>query len=440
MLSTNDAFDKQVKHVLNEVHSEEIPPEFLTDLQERLNVLEKKRRKKALFWFFISTIFAAMYFTGVFTLQSNSLESSNQKQLKNNPSTIKSPSSIQSNSTPTPTLPTTSKKANQKSVVERKFKDEGTIQSIPRIQSKSVQAKVIPTKSISSSRVPLKDVVENQLNHVDSPDLNQPVNTMNSDVRNTNRLSFFKESVPMEMKDGTTNQSSTEFIANSTTNATYLEPNVLPKEKYKWEQTFGIYMGMSGVSSSITMMSNIPSSLNSNGPTLENVKKYTEIRNAQERNISSIDMSFRTSWSKNHFVVQTGIDYFEWGEQLKYDYNIVFDGINRYSYVSVPCYLGYRQKWKKIALGASIGSSIGCVIKQNGLYLQQNLTTIAEEKAKLFAKTGYVQLEFGYQLDTYRFVIAPTYRRSLNAIISSDYTENTYQSFGLQIGLIYQIK
>ena len=45
MLSTNDAFDREVKRKLEELRSEEIPLDFLEDLHIRLNAQEKKKKK-----------------------------------------------------------------------------------------------------------------------------------------------------------------------------------------------------------------------------------------------------------------------------------------------------------------------------------------------------------------------------------------------------------
>jgi hypothetical protein len=225
---------------------------------------------------------------------------------------------------------------------------------------------------------------------------------------------------------------------NSTSkNPVYPAPGILPIEKEKWVQTFGFFTGMSGIRSSIVIYDE-PG--NSALPPPGNIEKYASIRNAQERSTSSIDLSLRTSWMKHHFLIQTGVDYFEWGEQLQYDYNIVFDGINRYSYVSLPLYLGYHQSWKKVGLSASVGSSIGGVIKRDGLYIHPNLTTMTTEQASVWTTTGYFQLELSYLLDNYRFSIAPTYRKSLSTVIFSGYAVNKYDSFGLQMGISVILK
>jgi hypothetical protein len=96
--------------------------------------------------------------------------------------------------------------------------------------------------------------------------------------------------------------------------------------------------------------------------------------------------------------------------------------------------------WKKVGLSASVGSSIGGVIKKNGLYIHPNLTTIEVEQASDWTTTGYFQMELSYMKDNYRFSIAPTYRRSLTSVIFSGYTRNTYQSIGLQMGISVILK
>jgi hypothetical protein len=225
-------------------------------------------------------------------------------------------------------------------------------------------------------------------------------------------------------------------ISNSTkSNPAYPAPGSLPIEKEKWVQTFGFFTGLSGIRSSVKSYDSGGSSALV-GPT----EKYLSLRNAQERSTSSIDLSLRTSWMKNHFLIQTGVDYFEWGEQLQYDYNIVYDGVNRYSYVSLPLYLGYRHSWKNLELSASVGSSIGGVIKRDGYYLQQNLTTIAVEQASDWTLTGYLQFELSYLISNYRFSVAPTYRKALTSVIFSNQTVNSYDSFGLQMGISVILK
>jgi hypothetical protein len=141
---------------------------------------------------------------------------------------------------------------------------------------------------------------------------------------------------------------------------------------------------------------------------------------------------------KKHLVLQTGVDFFEWGEQIQYDYSFTFDGVNRYSYLSLPVYLGYRQASQSFEWGVNIGCSVGHVLQQKGRYIQPDLTTLASENARTWTATGLAQVELIYIFDRYRFTLAPTYRMSLGNVVNSTFTKNRYFSLGLQMGIAYQ--
>jgi hypothetical protein len=202
----------------------------------------------------------------------------------------------------------------------------------------------------------------------------------------------------------------------------------------KWTHSFGFYTGMSGVISSF--QTDDQAFLDVVGAS--NMLKYREIRSTQERSTSSIDLSLRYRMAKKHLVLQTGVDFFEWGEQIQYDYSFAFDGINRYSYLSLPVYIGYRQAFQSFEWSANIGCSVGHVLQQKGRYIQPDLVTLALENARTWSATGMAQLEFIYIFDRYRFSLAPTYRMSIGNVVNSTYTKNRYYSFGLQMGLAYQ--
>ncbi len=415
MLSTNDAFDREVKRKLEELRSEEIPLDFLEDLHIRLNAQEKKKKKKGLFWFFMSTLFAAILFLTFKFIQNNTIEKTE----------IPQNTSIQSSGNVF-VVQTKQKVTHQ--MVKLSAKNAQVYDE--KIMATPLQGKLKP--KTTSSKKPIRTSRK--------PSVNRVVHAQNTEIAPLEQLHF---STPISL---TSSHEMVNFpiipemaplindfqlkTKSTSSNPAYPEPGILPMEKEKWVQTFGLFMGMSGIVSSVDVKN-----LGTSGNVLPDLKKYAEIRNAQERSTSSIDLSLRTSWSKHHFLVQTGLDYFEWGEQLKYDYNLAYDGVNRYSYVSIPLYLGYRQTWNKVQLSASVGSSVGCVIKHDGYYLQSNLTTISVEQARPWTSTGYVQLELSYVKDNYRFSIAPTYRRSLTPVINSLYTTNTYQSIGLQMGI-----
>jgi hypothetical protein len=202
----------------------------------------------------------------------------------------------------------------------------------------------------------------------------------------------------------------------------------------KWSHSIGFFTGMSGVFSSFR--TDDPYLMLAVGT--PNVLKYREIRSTQERATSSIDLSLRYRMVKEHLVLQTGLDFFEWGEQIQYDYSFNYDGVNRYSYLSLPVYLGYRQAFHAFEWSANIGCSLGHVLQQKGRYIQPDLVSLALENARTWTATGMAQVEFIYIFDRYRFILAPTYRMSLGNVVNSTFTKNRYFSFGLQMGMAYQ--
>lgn len=58
MLANQEDFDRHVKRVLQEVKGEEVPLDFLVDIEQRLDQLEKKKKRRALLWFFIGVVLA----------------------------------------------------------------------------------------------------------------------------------------------------------------------------------------------------------------------------------------------------------------------------------------------------------------------------------------------------------------------------------------------
>lgn len=447
MLSNQEDFDRAVRRVMQEVKGEEIPLDFLVDIEQRLDQLEKKKKRRMFLWFFSGIVLASGLSFGL--LRENETTKSSVKIAHQNASTpsikptelvsfkgnrtiertkvqsvtvIEQPSATRTIPSVAPVTTTTNRLArkNQTDVIQRIRPQENSA-TVTR-QIATTKASQVNKRIINSNQKevpPVSETAKSTPTRMDerSYPISIPVTTI-------------PEIAPL-INDA-------QGISNSTTNnPAYPAPGSLPIEKEKWVQTFGFFTGMSGIRSSIVIYDE-PG--NSAFPPSGNIEKYAAIRNAQERSTSSIDLSLRTSWMKHHFLIQTGVDYFEWGEQLKYDYNIVFDGVNRYSYVSIPLYLGYHQSWKKVGLSASVGSSIGGVIKRDGLYIHPDLTTMTTEQASDWTTTGYFQLEFSYLLENYRFSIAPTYRKSLSTVIFSGYTVNKYDSFGLQMGISVILK
>ena len=59
MLANQEDFDRDVKRVLQEVNGEEIPLDFLVDIEQRLDQLEKKKKRRMFLWFFTGIVLAS---------------------------------------------------------------------------------------------------------------------------------------------------------------------------------------------------------------------------------------------------------------------------------------------------------------------------------------------------------------------------------------------
>ena len=424
MLSTNEVFDRDVKLVLSDVKGEEIPIDFMVDIEQRLDQLEKKKKRRVFAWFFAGIVLASGLTFGL----------------------------LRENGTSNHPSKTAPQKVTNQTTKTKVFKQIASPKENKSNQANTVQiaAKQLPgvIRNILSNS-PIKETVtrstggnQSDLMQTATPVENIATVQTQKAIIETNKdapvlLSNRKTEV-LPSSDSVKAESSikNEFAKEELSTSIKLPEIVMKNDLPKWTHSFGFYTGMSGVISSV--QTNDQVLIAAVGAT--NALKYRELRSTQERSTSSIDISLRYRMAKEHLVLQTGLDFFEWGEQLKYDYNFVYDGVNRYSYLSIPFYLGYRQAWGKVELTASIGSSIGHVLKRDGYYLQPDLTTVAIEQASTWTSTGYLQVALSYTIDKFRFSLAPTYRKSFTPVVQSTFTNNTYQSFGLQMGIAVNLK
>ena len=422
MLANQEDFDRDVKRVLQEVNVEEIPLDFLVDIEQRLDQLEKKKKRRVFVWFFTGIALASGLIFGI--LRENGTS--------NNPS-----------------------KTAQQKVANQTTKTKVFKQIASPKENKSNQANTVQiaetqlsgvTRNILSNS-PIKGTVTRSTggNQSDLMQTATPVERI-ATVQTQKAIIETSQDAPVLLSNRKTEVSpSSDSVKAESSNMIELTPEkvvpaiklpeiVMKNDLPKWTHSFGFYTGMSGV---ISSFQTDEQALTATVGAI-NALKYRELRSTQERSTSSIDLSLRYRMVREHFVLQTGVDFFEWGEQIQYDYSFVYDGVNRYSYLSLPVYLGYRQAFHAFEWSANIGCSVGHVLQQKGRYIQPDLVTLSLENARTWTATGMAQLEFMYIFDRYRFSLAPTYRMSLGNVVNSIFTKNRYFSFGLQMGMAYQ--
>jgi hypothetical protein len=210
------------------------------------------------------------------------------------------------------------------------------------------------------------------------------------------------------------------------------ELNEEKKSKKSIQMELGIFMGISGINSSFKIPSNVSSSI-----TTLALDEYRQRREREEVATTSWDLALRYKLIINNFSFQSGLDYFQWGEQIRYEYNSI-SGINRYSYLNIPLNLGYNFQFNKFGMNPFAGASVGFGFKREGRYLQPDLQIVSQVQAQKIIGNYQIGTEFSYLSESnFKFSVIPIFRSSLNQVVKSDVIQNKYVSFGLQIGFSY---
>jgi hypothetical protein len=424
MLSNQEDFDRHVKRVLQETTVEEIPLDFLVDIEQRLDQLEKKKKRRILVWLFTGIVLASGMSFGLLREKGSSSNFVKSTQGKVSKKTIQAKAITRVDSI----------KENKSSQMKSVHKSAAELSGLPSNMIKSSRS-TVKERLIASTRVNQSDLTPSMIPTESIASVQTKITVSDSGQNSPELISNVKTEMPLSndsLKEEAPKQNEIKHTeVNPPANIPEIVMNIdLPK----WSHSIGFFTGMSGVLSSFR--TDDPYFMLAVGT--PNVLKYREIRSTQERTTSSIDLSLRYRMVKEHLVLQTGLDFFEWGEQIQYDYSFNYDGVNRYSYLSLPVYLGYRQAFHAFEWSANIGCSLGHVLQQKGRYIQPDLVSLALENARTWTATGMAQVEFIYIFDRYRFTLAPTYRMSLGNVVNSTFTKNRYFSFGLQMGMAYQ--
>jgi hypothetical protein len=226
---------------------------------------------------------------------------------------------------------------------------------------------------------------------------------------------------------------SSKIIDSVLTNQT-VEKVELTKGKKKLSLTkeIGFFSGVSGIISSFDIPKELENSL-----IASTISEYRETREREEVSTTSWDFSLRMKWVINGFSLQTGLDYFQWGEEIRYDYNSI-SGINRYSYLNIPINLGYAKTWNKFGLNPFAGVMFGYGLNRTGNYLQTDLMSIAQAESKKYLVNYQIGCEVYFLSDSqFKFSLIPVYRASFKEVVFTDLIRNRYKSIGLQLGISY---
>lgn len=377
-----DPLDKLFSGLQN-VAQESPSPAFLQDLEARLDALDKKRRKPLLAWWIFSALGAVMIVGTYFLLVPTRAKSKVPNQLASLTRT-----------TPLSTSKSTSK---SKSTSSLSISNATTLSSTSFATSTSTTL----TSPISKVAAPSTEIIAvEQETYVINPILlsdNHPIDTA---------ISVYP---PLPV------------IQNELTAA-----------KKRVQHQVGLQFGLSGIFSSFEVPTSNPLY------TATELKQFRTEREIGERQTSSWDFNLRYGLCFDRWQLQTGLQYFEWGEQLQYEV-ISVSGTNRYRYVNVPVLLGYTFNLGKVQLVPFAGAAFGKGFSTQGTYIQPQINGVALANAKQIAATLIGQVELQYHLTPQLLVTCtPVYRRTLGALVDNGLVVNRYQSLGLLTGFMFK--
>jgi len=371
---------------LNNIAPERPNPAFVQDLEARLDALEKKRRKPLFAWWIFSALGAVVLVGTYFSLVPTRVKSK-----------TKATSSLSISNASSSTLSSINKSSPS---------------SISKVSSSIDNASATSTSfatstSLSSSIAVLSTEI------VDVPQETYMIN-------------------PILLSDDHIKDSALTLNRLTLTQPMPALPHEAMPTKKRIQHQFGLQFGVSGIFSSFEVPMSSPLY------TATELKQFRDTREIGERQTNSWDFNLRYGLSFGNWQLQTGLHYFEWGEQLQYDV-ISVSGTNRYRYLNVPVLVGYAFHLGKVQLLPYAGAAFGKCLSTQGTYIQPQVNGVALVNAKQIAGTFIGQIELQYALTSqFSVTCTPVYRRTMGALIDNGLVVNRYQSVGLLTGFLFK--
>ena len=393
---------------------EQIPAHYLDDINQRLDALEKKRKRRRLFWLWFPGAVIAGISLGLYAYHDAPVRVSKKY----------------TNDTP-------EKRQAHNASIAPKHKTSATQDPVHQTSSTvQTNTQAFVTQSNQEMRSKHAQGFSHQKTHEPHP------SAMDAELPKQTFAAKEQEKIT-ELLPSTEEKE----INNATVPLlTIGQIGLLPwptvgtlktsKSEAKKQHFFGFSSGVSGIISSFTPIEvSAQTFANTSFP---DYKSYAQARKAAERATSSLDMALFYRLQDSHWLYQIGLSYNEWGEQIVYPFNSL-DGTNRYRYLNLPVMAGYQWTKNKVSISPMLGVSAGVKLSGRGYYLTANGNVDIVE-AQRFATSGLAQIEVAYHLDPLIFHVTPGFRSSLGSPVKSGLTKNHYQALGCQIGIIFRLE
>jgi hypothetical protein len=447
----DEQLDDLFKNGFQPDFTEEIPREFLTDINARLDQLEKSKKRPLAIWWVSGILSVVGILILVYTINSkeNSLRLSFKskvskasleknahvkiattvnsnfiaKNAKGQPINLKTNNIIDQKNTNSTRESNNQTEflLNQKTELENTSSSEKRLNRITKITTASQEsitlneAEVLLGKSSSLVNEELAKVVQEET-ILDS----SQVNSVNSGEKTT---------------PNAVNIDST--ILNAV-NEDPISVNATDKGiKQKLNYCFGFYSGVSEIFHQVLAPNVSVASSNSTSP-----EEYRNKRKMEEKSLTSWDMAVRFGIQYRKFTFSTGVDYFVLGERTNYSnvtYNAQYQ--NKYQFVNVPLVIGYQIQKGSFGVQPSIGVSLGFLSKDvSGYYLNlDNTSSSYQANISKLISTLHAGVEISYFSQSgIKVSVSPVYRKSLTPVVQSELVRNSYSTLGLQLGIGYR--
>lgn len=423
-MKQNEPIDDLFQRRFQPDFSEEIPQEFLLDVNRKLDELAASRSKKRTVVYWWLSVFLLFFGLGLAAFQ------------------FKKDSPVSSN-TLLNKLKTTNKVASR--FPYESIQKHGKKKKENNLDLTTNQTRNTKYESINEFSSYKKATGKNQHGINQLEEKTQKVLEINQDLAIQTKLfqmdsSKMEANSPIEHVDqfpSFNDSLRVDSIIHSTQPKLELKPKEVENSKSSnRNHALLFYTGISGVGQLVFK----PNSAIQTS-TIFTPKSFQEKRQSDESEITSWDLAIKYSYQYRKFIFSLGLEYFVWGEKTNYsnvNYTAQFE--NNYRYIAVPVQVGRIWKLGKYAIQPSTGISLGCLIQPvNGYYLNFSNSNVAfQSDISTLTGTLHGAVEFSYYSQSgMKVSLMPVGRFSLGGVVQSNIVRTNYFSLGMQLGIGY---
>lgn len=448
----DEQVDELFRNGFNPNFSEEIPTDFLSDLNHRLDDLEQNKRKKRtpVYWWIagVFSMIGLLLFAYSFNQSKNKHIISEKK--KNSTETTAELLAQQAKSTINRKVNTSESASLLVGNSQNKFitwKKLGQINELinsnetnnTELYSQRNLGENNPTRIDLKKEIFAKNEFENKQVNTPTFSLLEVQKDKHEILSDSTNLVSDTVSSGLNSAEDTNSRNFTNETKSDNNQISSLKPIVKDSINKPFGYSLLFYSGVSGVLHDILTPNSSFGSFQTTS--LLTPEGYRNKRKLEEKTITSWDMALRFSLQYKKLTISCGVDYFIWGERTDYS-NVSYNAQhkNSYRYINIPVLIGYQIQKGSYGIQPFAGLSVGFLAQESmGFYLNiDNSTSAYQANINKFTATLHAGCELAYFSQSgIKVSVNPIVRTSLIKIVHSDLARNRYLSLGFQLGIGY---